>query len=504
MKKYVALYLGFIGLFIAISCSDSNDIKEPPQNNGVVLNNKINNFVWKGMNSWYNWLPESANLADSKDDDQDEYYTFLNLYSEPSDLMYNLCYKHHSIVGPANAVDRFSWFIEDYEVQNNAFQGIRTRFGFTSQLIQINEAGDIIISVLMVEPGSPADEANMQRGSIINAIDGTVLNTSNINSVYGNLSNETVTLSFVTENNGVLTELDDKTITRALVTSNPVHFRKVFNDIGGKKVGYLVYNQFSDSFNDELNEAFAFFKAEGINELVLDLRFNPGGSGLATTYLGSMIYANAGNGTFYETKFNSKHSVYNSLDTFQDILVIQNTALEEVGQEPINRLNSVDRLYVLTSGSTASASELVINGLKPYMTDVKLIGTTTYGKNVGSVTLYDSPDSDFLSEEEANPAHKNAMQPICIQVFNKNGESDYTQGFAPDIEVDESNYWNAILPLGDRNEALLKVALDDISGIAAKQSLSKLQESAKLIELYLPENRFDNELYFNHIFKNKE
>ena len=170
MKKYLALYLGFIGLFISISCSDSNDIQEPPQNNGVVLNNKINNFVWKGMNSWYNWLPESANLADSKDDDQDEYYTFLNMYSKPSDLMYNLCYKHHSIVGMENAVDRFSWFIEDYDVQNNAFQGIRTRFGFTSRLIQINEAGDIIISVLMVEPGSPADDANMQRGSIINAI----------------------------------------------------------------------------------------------------------------------------------------------------------------------------------------------------------------------------------------------------------------------------------------------------------------------------------------------
>jgi C-terminal processing protease CtpA/Prc len=203
----------------------------------------------------------------------------------------------------------------------------------------------------------------------------------------------------------------------------------------------------------------------------------------------------------YETKFNSKHSQYNSEDTFQDDLEIMNTELQVTGEEPINRLNTLNRLYVLTSGSTASASELVINGLKPYMSSVILVGTTTYGKNVGSLTLYDDPGSDYLSEEDANTAHKYAMQPICIQVFNKDGFSDYTQGFDPDIEVNEAFYWNDLKPLGDRNEALLKAALDDIAGISAKQELTKLQLQAKLIERTLPEERFDQEMYFNHIFK---
>jgi len=500
MTKYIPMWayaLAFLGI---ISCSDSNEIvKTAPVVNQVTLKDPVNNFIWKGMNSWYNWQLDSPNLADSRDDNQEDYISFLNGYTDYRDLMYSLCYKHISLVGAGNAEDRFSWFIEDYVAQANSFQGISTRYGFTQRAIQINEAGDIVIAILMVEQDSPAASAGMKRGDIVNGINGNILNTSNVDAAFSDLSNETVTLSFVSENDGVLTQLDDKTMTRGIVASNPVHFKKVFDDIGGNKVGYLLYNQFSDSFNDELNEAFAFFKGEGINELVLDLRFNGGGSGLATTYLASMIYGQAATGLLYDTKFNAKHSQYDSGEFFQNTLIIKNTNLDNIGEEAVNRLNTLDRLYILTSGSTASASELIINGLKPYMSSVKLIGTTTYGKNVGSITLYDSPDTDFLSEEEANTSHKYAMQPICIQVFNKNGESDYTQGFEPDFEVDDTYNWNNILPFGDRNEALLKAALDDISGIASKQVLSKFQLQAKEIKMSLPEDKYEHAMYFNHM-----
>ena len=502
MTKHFSKWAFAVAFIAFISCSDSNDITDNPNPGAqTTLKDPINNFIWKGMNSWYNWQLNVPNLADSKDDNQEDYINFLNGYTDYRDLMYSLSYKHISLVGAENAIDRFSWFVEDYVVQANSFQGISTRFGFTQRTIQINEAGDIVIAILLVENGSPADLAGMKRGDIVNAINGTVLNTGTVDAAFAGLSNETVTLSFVSENDGVFTQLDDKTMTKAVVIANPVHVQKIFNDIGGKKVGYLLYNSFDDSWNDELNEAFAFFKAEGINELVLDFRFNGGGSGLATNYLASMIYGQGGTGLFYETKFNAKHSQYNSGEFFQNDLIIQNANLDVIGEEPVNRLNTLDRLYILTSGSTASASELIINGLKPYMSTVKLIGTTTYGKNVGSITLYDSPETDFLNRDEANTSHKYAMQPICIQVFNKNGESDYTQGFEPDIEVDDTYNWNAILPFGDRNEALLKVALDDISGIAAKQTLSKFQLQAKEVKISLPENKYDNEMYFNHIIK---
>ena len=318
------------------------------------------------------------------------------------------------------------------------------------------------------------------------------------------MSNETVTLSFVDEEDGKFTQLEDKTMTRALVAANPVHLTKIFDNIGGKKVGYLVYNQFSGSFNDELNDAFADFKSAGIEELVLDLRFNGGGSVLTSSLLASMIYRAAGTGVFAELRFNDKHGKENDIYKFENRNYIYTTEGNSQGTEPLNRLNSVNRLYVLTSGGTASASEMVINGLKPYMSSVTLIGNTTYGKNVGSITLYDAPNSDYASESRANPAHKYAMQPIVFQIFNKDGDSDYLQGFSPDIEVNEYNYWNNLLPLGDRNEALLKTALDDISGIVSKQELSKAQLQAKLIELTLPEERFEKEMYIDPGFHKRK
>jgi C-terminal processing protease CtpA/Prc len=507
IKKFIFAGVLFLAMTASISCEDTNNFVEenPDGNVEVKLNDPINDFIWKGLNSWYNWQSESVDLADTKDDVADDYHTFLNGYNDYRDLMYNLCYKHHSIVGSQNAIDRYSWFIEDYEVQNQAFQGIRTRFGFTSKMINLNDGSNkVVILVAMVEPNSPAGEAQMKRGDLISGINGTVLNTSNYSSTYTQLSNETVTFSFVDEQDGEFIQLEDKTMTRALVAANPIHFTKVFDNIGGKKVGYLVYNQFSGSYNDELNEAFAEFKAAGVEEFVLDLRFNGGGSVLTSALLASMIYDAAGTGVFAELKFNGKHRNSDDFYNFENRNYLFSTEGQSEGREPLNRLNTVNRLYVLTSGGTASASEMVINGLRPYMSSVKLIGSTTYGKNVGSITLYDAPKNDYVGESRANPAHKYAMQPIVFQIYNKNRESDYIQGFAPDIEVNEYNYWNDLLPFGDRNEALLKAALDDIGGVVSKQELSKAQKQAKLIKITLPEERFDNEMYVDPDFDRRE
>src|SRR5690606_399525 len=145
---------------------------------------------------------------------------------------------------------------------------------------------------------SPASNANIKRGDIFNAIDGTLLNTTNFSSVVSRLENETIKLSFVSANNGTLTFIEDKTIIAGVISENPIYLTKIFNAISGKKVGYLVYNGFRTSYNDELNAAFATFKNENIDELILDLRLNGGGSVESSAYLSSMIYGNAGVGTF--------------------------------------------------------------------------------------------------------------------------------------------------------------------------------------------------------------
>jgi C-terminal processing protease CtpA/Prc len=445
------------------------------------------------MNSWYNWQSNVTDLADSKDDNDQSYATYLNGFSTPESLFNSLLYD-------AGNTDRFSWFIEDYVEQQKQFQGISLSFGFRLQGVSINSNGDVILYVRYVSNNSPAFDAGIKRGDIINAIDGVVLTENNYNNTVSKLSNDTVTLSFVSENNGTLTSVGDKTITAVEVSDNPVYLSKIFDNINGRKVGYLVYNGFRSSYNDELNTAFADFKAAGVNEFILDLRLNGGGSVATSSYLASMIDGTTTtDDKFADLKFNSKHTNENSTYTFQDTQNDFDATGTKTGEEIINRLSSINRLYVLTSHSTASASEMIINGLKPYI-PVKVIGTTTYGKNVGSITLYDSPSSDYTSQSSANANHKNAMQPIVFQIFNKLGKSNYTQGFTPDIEVVEYQFWNNILPFGDENEVVLKAALDDIRGLTAK---STVKDKNILPLKVLPlENKFDKEMYIDADFLN--
>ena len=494
MKKFGYILATYVVLGLTFASCDKND-DPAPINNG--LDKPINDFIWKGMNSWYNWQTDVPNLANTKDDDKDAYYTYLNGFAEPEDFFYSLLFDKGN-------TDRFSWIVDDFVALNNSFQGITKSFGFRLQAVLINEtSGEIVFYVRYVAPNSPADVAGIKRGDIINALDGVIMNEGNYSSVVSKLSNETVTLSIVTENG---TLIADKTITAVQLTENPVHFQKVFNDIKGKKVGYLVYNGFRSSYNDELNAAFAYFKSEGIQELVLDLRINGGGSVLTSAYLASMIDASAGTDTFAKLIFNAKHTNQSGSYTFQNTLNVyeikDNGETVKVGEESINRLTTINQLYVLTSGSTASASEMIINGLKPFM-PVKVIGTTTYGKNVGSVTLYDSPSSDFLSESSANSAHLYAMQPIVFQIYNKLDQSDYTLGFVPDIEVKEYQSWYNILPFGDENEVVLKAALDDIRGVSARQAKSLKFSEIKEFEVLKLEKRFEKEMYITDEFFNQ-
>lgn len=486
---FKAVILLFTISFLTTSCFDDSD-------DNPISTTEINDFVWKGMNSWYNWQSEVPNLADTKDDNSSEYTNYLNQFNNSEDFFNSLRFQY-------GVTDRFSWFIEDYIEQQQGFQGISKSHGINYQSVQINSSGDIILYTRYIADNSPASAANIKRGDIINAINGTILNTSNFSNVVNGLFEDTVTLSFVAENGGSLTFLENKTITAAILSENPVYLKKIFNDINGKKVGYLVYNGFRTSYNDELNAAFSFFKSENIDELILDLRLNGGGSVATSAYLASMIYANAGVEEFANLEFNSKHTEENGSYHFTNTLNVYDSNDNKIGTETINRLNTINNLYILASSGTASASEMVINGLKAYMNSVKIVGTTTYGKNVGSITLYDSPTTDYQDQSTANPNHTFAMQPIVFKIFNKNGESDYTQGFAPDIEVKEYEYWNAILPFGNENEVVLKTALDDIRGLTTKMSTTKKKTFAKELDNTIFEKQFEKEMFIDNNYFNK-
>ncbi len=464
-----------------VSCS-----KDEPGTD-VPTTSSVKDFTWKAMNSWYNWQESVPNLADSKDDDINSYNNYLNSFSTPQALFKSL--KHPD--------DDFSWFIEDYVAQQQQFQGISKSFGFRPSLVRVGTTDFVVMYIQYVSENSPADKAGFKRGDIINGINDKIMTTANYESILDNdYSQETAKFNFV-ENDGT-TAKENKSITKEVVSDNPVHLVKTFDNINGKKVGYLVYNGFRSSYNDELNTAFADLKSAGIQELILDLRINGGGSVLTSAYLASMIHGEepSEKEVFAELRYNSKHTDRNARAPFFDRLNVYDSQGNKTGEQNINRLTGITKLYVLASGSTASASEMIINGLRPFI-DVVIVGTKTTGKNEGSITLYDSPSSDFTDVNSANSEHKNAMQPIVFQIYNNLGQSDYNEGFEPNIEIEEFRSWNNILPFGDENEVVLKAALDNIRGISTR-SVNNLTDAIELSGI--KKNRFDTEMYIDHDF----
>ena len=192
------------------------------------------------------------------------------------------------------------------------------------------------------------------------------------------------------------------------------------------------------------------FKAQGVNELILDLRYNGGGYTSSSQKLASLMVkgvSGQSNALFYRTEYNNVLTAEINKETNRDQIL--NTYFSTVAN---NIGSQISRVYVLTTRRTASASELIINGLRPYMT-VNTIGTTSYGKNVGSITISDT----------RNKENKWGMQPIVSRSFNKNNESDYWTGFVPTVAVNEP--YGALVPIGDLRDPLLATAINHMNGL---------------------------------------
>jgi C-terminal processing protease CtpA/Prc len=366
-------------------------------------------------------------------------------------------------------------------------------FGFDFGLVRICDTCDEILGfVSYVTPNSPASDAGLKRGDLFYTFNGTELTANNYTVVNGYYSDNSISMGFATLEDGIIIPNNKEVdLSLRVVMENPVFYSEIITSAQGKKIGYLVYNAFNYTYHGELNDVFGEFKSNNIEELILDLRYNGGGQGLTASFLASMIYGNASDEEIFAKIINNnKHSDENFYYPFFNNASIYNKEGEYTGQDvPINRLSNLNKLYVITSDDTASASELIINGLTPYMTVIK-VGTTTYGKNVGSHTIYDSPDYTING---VNPNHTIALQPISSKAFNKLDQSDYTQGFTPDYEV--IDYVSQMKDFGDKDETLLKATLDIIAGSVAKVSaLEKPDIATEVIFKSVDKKPFSKEL----------
>lgn len=472
------LSLAAIALFM-LACSKDDDVAVDDSGNGglpqpVTLESEANLFTWNALNLWYFWQAQVPNLADSKDDDRDEFYTYLNSYSDPADLFEgSLRFRE----------DRFSFYAENYRTLVEGQQGVFTSNGLEYGLARFADNNDVYGYVRYIIPNSNAAGADISRGELFTHVDGIQLNLDNYQALlFG--SNTTYTLGMADiSSSGVSAvqvqradmALNGKEVTltkEAGLTENPVHIAKVIES-NGMKIGYLMYNGFTRTYDEELNNAFGYFKTEGVSDLVVDLRYNPGGSVNSSRYMASMIYGPYTDQLFLRQRWNNKIQSQLSAEFLEDYFA--ESVSTENGDVPLNSLE-LNRVFVITTGSSASASELIINGLDPYI-DVIQIGGTTRGKNEFSITLVDDPGNSYIyspdREFNINPDVSWALQPLTGRNENANGFSDYTSGFQPEIEQfeDVSNLGT----LGEPNEPLLARAIQEITGASAKSALEKGQ-----------------------------
>ena len=298
--------------------------------------------------------------------------------------------------------------------------------------------------VIYVLNDSPAHQAGIRRGDWISGINHERLTTSNAeNLVKGGAIELTRNCLAQQENKLVWQSVD----TLQVNASVPMEFEPVFfcatYELMGKTTAYMVYNKFETSaennpedtdYSDQLIDLFAKFKKDNPDEFILDLRYNPGGYDIcAQTLLSFLIPTEHMGKTLFYEQFNNKRNP-------QTRSFVAKSELE-----PYNI--NLKRIYILTSPHTASASELVINALTPYMgkENVIIIGTQTAGKNVGM--------NNFKNETFGL-----SLWPVTSQAFNANGESDYSNGFTPHYQLDERNVVNW-LPLGDPQEFMLSNTL---------------------------------------------
>lgn len=374
---------------------------------------KVKKAIYESMQEWYFWTEELPSAPDYQSASSNE--EFLN----------SIIYK---------PLDRFS-YLTTQEAFNNAFVGRNAGHGFGFAF-----TADEKLYISFVFSESPAGKDGWQRGWEIVEINGQPI--SSYKTSTGGYDFKLGPSDPGITNTFTFRLLDGSTTTRSNVKaeyqSNSVLDRRVIN-LEGKKVGYWAYQSFkataglTPTRSAEVQSSMEFFQAQGIDELIIDLRYNGGGSvAVAEQIMNYLIQPANTNKLMYTNKLNSVKTSLNSFKNFSKIGSI-----------------SLNRIVFITSRGSASASELIINSLSPYM-EVVLIGDNTYGKPVGSFPL--SRYNTILSDNNVE------LVPITFATANSQGKAEYFEGFQANYTVGDSPN----IPWGDPADLRLNAALQYI------------------------------------------
>lgn len=434
-------------LLFNTSCEKSDPKIENP-------NEYVNNWVYEQMAIYYYWNDKLPAKPD---------YT-LN----PEQFFHSLLYTYNQS-NPDG--DRFSAIRENYIDLLNSLGGVTSdEIGFEYILLNISPENTPVsqyyLLVLYPKLNTDAQKKGIKRGQFVIQVDNQDITENNYKTLLSGTGSKTLTLA-----NRVYNEASEKYELKTDPKSVPVQMHKNYAEnpihldtvltVNNRKIGYLVYNFFA---NDKGDDSYAYDKtlmnsletiqSQGAEDFILDLRYNGGGDVSSAIALASALVKNRSTQSLLismefnpivQSAFARQYGEGYNKDYFIDRIMNNGQVIAEVPA-----LN-LPRLYVLVSRFTASASELIINGLKPYM-EVILIGETTVGKNVGSFVLY----------EEKDPNNKWAIMPITFKYFNSEGDSDFSAGFVPDYAQSEFEDF-MLADFGSFDDKLLSAALTHIT-----------------------------------------
>jgi C-terminal processing protease CtpA/Prc len=457
IKRTFAIVFFAVALpFFFYSCSKDDDEivttpteEEEEDDDPVVTTESVYTWIESEMREkyyWYSEIPAASSL---------NYKLGVPDFFES--LLSSKDGKHDSSPG------YFYSYIEstsDVSASTKSISQIDYSYGFEFQRYRISDNPVTYYAhILYVAPSSPAAEAGLKRGDWIYEINKKAIDNNNYTTLFGS---DAVTLSVANYKSASSSWTNIRTInitSARTIEDDPLYYHNIYTSSTGKKVGYLVYNHFTADKDENKGDGIYDTKLlswskdfAGVDEFILDLRYNNGGLISCAQLLATILAPSDALGSiFCIEEFNGKSWIQKKSNLYYNSNLIKSG---------IN-LN-LKTIYVLVTDMTASASELVINGLKPYA-NVILIGTKTEGKNVGSITIEDESKYDWY------------MQPIVCKLYNAENKSDYEDGMTVNYELDEGSIQNmdSFLELGDTNELLLNAALSIIDGNYKTSALSR-------------------------------
>ncbi len=426
LSRFLPLIILSLGSLIA--CKKNVDVPAPtsaitPAAAPVAVTvdpNKIKDSVLLYSKDIYLWNNQIPSTFDARS------------FADPIAIM--MAIRQYSIEpGFSAPVDRWSFAMKKTEWDNlsgglgSTFAGTKAANGDFGLTVFFFSQGDL--RVKSVEKESPAGRAGIRRSWRVTKINGNSnIETSNATFIVDAVYESTQTSFTFLKPDGTSVDIS---LTAAHYKEHPVHLDTVYST-NSKKVGYLVFNSFlgdTVEINNEFNRVFNNFASQNVSDIVIDLRYNGGGYVSVQKKLANyLITSSANNSLMMKEQYNDKNSAYNS-----------STFFRKTGSLNLNRI------FFIVTNSTASASELLINNLKPFM-DVKLIGpTNTHGKPVGFFPI---------------PVGEWYIFPVSFKTTNKNGEGSYFSGFPVNSKANDgiNKDW------GDITESSLASAIKFISG----------------------------------------